>query len=458
VTEGAGKASRAENSAASARDNHLEGPSLSTEERDAVDLLTSLDFEYAGSDNTNLAFRRTRDSRLGLPLSPRSYFPRAYVPMLLGQLGDRVEGHSAATGLMIPSRGYAELLCSRLPPAVAKRIFRLEPYDQDCLHMAPASELASLPYHWPDEDGRQSVRRIHLSGRDGKPCLEISNASPLAGLIYGQTLESARVRLTSPRIPLLITLKMVYDRPASDAKVLARNSEQAARSLTYELNVRNGVLVELVALPAGTSAGVTHRPPEASNKIRYPLAKLYNEVAIRFGFASQVVGDPPQAFLSYYQALEYFIPIAMQQSAIKKVRRELLDLDFANANDASLLRVVQAAKGPPGAGEQDQLRIVVSEYVRSDRLKEFFEHGWGNYFGDKGPIKEAPAINAKNTGQILSREVADRIYHIRNRIVHAKDDPKYKVLLPRSGEANALIPDVFLVRLLAIEAISAFTP
>ncbi len=472
MTEGVEKASLAADSAGpqigaedypdasnhgSAGDNHVKGPSLSNAEREAVGFLASLGFEYAAADSVNLTFRRQRDHQLGLPLAPRSFFPRAYVPMLLGQLGDRVEGHPAATGLMIPSRGYVELPCSRLDPATAKRVFRLKPEDQDCPHNAPASELASLPHRWADEDGGQSVKRVHLPGRDDGPCLEISNASPLAGLLYGQMSEGARVRLASRPIPLLVTLKMAYH-PASDATELARNSEEAARSLLYELNVRNGVLMELVARPAEANAGVTGYPLEVSDKIHYPRARLYPEVAIRFSVASQVVGDPLQAFLSYYQTLEYFIPIAMQQSAIKNVGLELRDFDSAEVNDARLLRIVHAVEGPLRAGEQNQLRIFVSDHVRNDRLQEFFERGWGNHFGVKGPIKDAPQVNPKGTGDNLSNQVADRIYHIRNRIVHAKDNPRYKALIPRSSEANALTPDVLLVRLVAMEAISVFSP
>lgn len=474
MTEGVERAARAEDSVGlqisaegypdvSSHDSlgkeHAKGLVLSNEENEAVDLLGRLDFEYVAPDNANLTFRRTLDSRLGLPLSSRCFFPRAYVPMLLGQLGDKVVGHPATTGLMIPSRGYVELLCARIQPATAKRLFRLkldESSDLDCVHKASASELACLPYHWPDEDGRQSVKRVHLPGRDGRPCLEISNASPLAGLLYGQMSESARVRLASPRIPLLVTLKMVYD-PTSDSTKLAGDSEEAARSLIYELNVRNGVIIELVALPAGANEGVTRYPPEAS-KIRYPRAKLGNEVAIRFGFASQVVGDPPQAFLSYYQALEYFIPFAIRQSTFRNVRRELRDTGWDDESDTKLLRVVLAAEESRAAAEPIQLRIVINDYVRAGSLEEFFKHGWGNYFSSKGPIKDAPAVNLDNKGKLLSDQVADRVYHIRNRIVHAKDERKYKVLLPRSGEANALTPDVLLVRLLAVEAISAFRP
>ena len=436
-------------------DNRVKEQSLSNEEKEAVGFLASLDFEFVSSDSANLIFRRKQDKQRELPLPPRSFFPRAYVSMLLGQIGDGVEEHPSATGLMIPAHGYVELLCKQLQPTTAKRVFQLEPDEQDCAHKEPGNELASLPYQWPDEDS-QSVKRVHLAGRNGRPCLEISNASPLAGLLYGQMSESARVRLASPRITLSVTLKMAYN-PASDPTELAQDSAEAAKSLIYELNVRNGVLMELVPRPAEPNADAAWYLPEVPDKIRYPHAKLNDEVAIRFAVASQVVGDPPQAFLKYYQVLEYFIPMAMQQCAIKNVQQELDNLNFANASEVDLRQVVQAVEGPLRAAEPNQLRIFVSEYVPTDDLKEFFARDWGHYFSKAGPITDAPEIHPKSTGHNLSNKVADRIYHIRNRIVHAKDNPRYKVLIPRSSEADALTPDVLLVRLLAMAAISAFS-
>jgi hypothetical protein len=82
----------------------------------------------------------------------------------------------------------------------------------------------------------------------------------------------------------------------------------------------------------------------------------------------------------------------------------------------------------------------------------------GELFSNNGPIRNVPAVNLKDGDQDLSDRVADRVFIIRNRIVHAKDDRCYKVLLPRSSEANTLTPDVLLVRLLTIEAISALSP
>jgi hypothetical protein len=466
VTEGVEKDSRVDDllgAKASARDyprvadpsspgrNHVKGSPLDPEEKKAVALLEDLGFECNWYDDVNLTFGGSLSSSSGKRL-----FPRAYARMLLGQLGDEVEKHPAVTGVMIPARGYVELVFSRLELTLAARVFRLEFDEPHCMHKEADSSMPSLPYHWPAEEGGQSVKRVHLSGRDGGPCVEISNASPLAMLFYGHLAESGRLRLAYPRIPLLMTLKITCN-STSDRAQLGRESEDTARSLVYELNVRNGLILELVAPPAGPDMTVKRHLPEVSSRIRYPRTKLQSEVALLFGFASQVSSDPPQAFLSYYQALEYFIPTAIRQSAIKKMRHELRNPVFDEASDASMLRLVEAARGSIAAAEPHQLRMVINEYVKTCRLEEFFGRGWEGYFSPQGPIKGVPQISMRDKSQSLQDQVAERVYRIRNRIVHAKNDPRLgnaRVLLPRSSEANALTPDVLLVRLLATEAIS----
>ena len=213
--------------------------------------------------------------------------------------------------------------------------------------------------------------------------------------------------------------------------------------------------MELDARPAGTDSATVRWAPEVSGRIRYPRTSLVEEVAILFGFAAQASSDPPQAFLSYYQALEYFIPSALQQSAMKEIRRELRDPGFDDSSDTSLLRIIEAAAQTVAANEPHQVRIVINESVRASRLEEFFDREWGNHFTHRGPVRHVPYIS-RNTEQCLSDQVADRVYQIRNRIVHAKKDRRFApALLPQSTESNALTPDVLLVRLLVTEAIAA---
>lgn len=256
---------------------------------------------------------------------------------------------------------------------------------------------------------------------------------------------------------MLLTVKVAYDTVVNES-VLITASDSLIRSLVYELDVRNGLIVGTDTRDLPRQARVmARRRTQRMETIRYPRVKIDHETANLFNFASQATDNPPLAFLSYYQTLEYFIPTAVRQSAFKKIRRELQDPTFDQERDSCLLRIVATAEQLVAVSESHQFRTLVREYVRPDRLQEFFALDWGHYFSKRGPIQGVEHINLQNVSKDICDQVADRIYQIRNRIVHAKDDPRYeqtRVLLPRSQEAEALGPDVQLVRLLATEAIS----
>ena len=180
-------------------------------------------------------------------------------------------------------------------------------------------------------------------------------------------------------------------------------------------------------------ARISRRDARTTNKIRFPRTRIQPEVADLFNFAGQATDNMLLAFLNYYQTLEYFMPAAVRQGALKRIRRELRDPKFDEDSDQSILRIASAAERSINMPEAAQIRVLVAEYVRRDVLEDFFKHDWGNYFSKRGPIEGVPAISLESP-EFLNH-VADRIYQIRNRIVHAKDDPRYqeaRVLLPLS--------------------------
>jgi hypothetical protein len=143
---------------------------------------------------------------------------------------------------------------------------------------------------------------------------------------------------------------------------------------------------------------------------------------------------------------------------MRRVRRELADPLFSISSDPAILKILSAAEAAANASESVQIGTLVSDSVRAERLIEFLElPEHQRHFGKNRPISGVDWINVKNSQKSVAAQVADRVYRVRNRIVHAKDDPKYanmRVLLPKSREAYALGPDIELVRLVAIEVIT----
>lgn len=429
---------------------------LTEDERHVMATVAKLGIQLSEVDGDYLIFEQRSNTEGAGVRRRRTSIPRSSVNELAVQLSEERVPHSTMVGFAVSARGYLEVLLDlsgrrgAVSPLMADRILELAVDDMRCIHTTPEHELFSIPYEPRySRSGKRGSSRIHLaSTHPARPCVEISNISPMAKILYGRN---------TYMIPPTLTVKIAYEGPRNLDDMI-RSSDELIRSLLYEMDVRNGYVVDSRRLSKPDARASSRRWTHSTNSIRYPRIELQYEVSDLFNFASQANDNPPLAFLSYYQALEYFIPAAVRQSVLRKVRKELRDPMFDERSDSSLIKIVSATERSMNQPEIGQLRVLVNDYARAERLSEFFGQDWGSHFQRNGPIGGVEPINPSNTSKSLSDQVADRIYQIRNRIVHAKDDPRYneaRVLLPRSPEAEALGPDVQLVRLVAMEAILA---
>ncbi|MFG3058992.1 hypothetical protein ACGFYM_10390 [Streptomyces sp. NPDC048231] len=290
---------------------------------------------------------------------------------------------------------------------------------------------------------------FHVTSPNGDTCVELSQMSPIAGFFVSGG------RIVRPDV-VDYTLKVYTSMAAPTAERLERIRRVVDGTL-FELNVKSNLALSLkprdrVALPR------VMRSFKPVKSVSFPATEIPREVAALFSFAAEARDNPPFAFLSYYQILEYYMPLASKRDSLKRIRREIRDFSFNVASDASILRVLNAAERVKGLGEEDALKILVRDCVREDTLEAFFDaEGVREHFSRKGPIAGVPSINPAATNESLAVQVAKRVYALRNRIVHAKDDPRYSErpqLLPRSSEANSLELDVMLSRFVALETIA----
>ncbi|WP_326634282.1 hypothetical protein OIE67_51075 [Nonomuraea fuscirosea] len=394
---------------------------------------------------------------------PRSYLrtessvPRSMFASLRDQLGWDHSDHPQYAGYIAPSPGVVEIGLVRgmgLPgfPLQISRILRN--IETQCKHAMDNSWLPILQdgqiiQRIRDADDREAriAARIHLTRRDGSACIELSNCSPLVVPFIMRAQERPR-----------FSIKLYLDnrQPKED---LLEQSDEILHSFLYELNSRNGVILSPIRWPMQTDVD----PPRmraarsAVGSARFPITSISPEIATLFGFATQATGNPTLAFLSYYQILEYFLFSMIRRAIIRDVRSELFDRKFDEKRDASVLKLIDIVEESLLGLEAKHLRTLLKEGVREELLKDFLENGsWNGHFSNKGPIRGVRALNAKDKTTGIIDQVAERVYKLRNRIVHAKDEPKYgdsKVLMPESREADSLGPDVQLIRFLAMEVI-----
>ncbi|MCX4779990.1 hypothetical protein [Streptomyces sp. NBC_01264] len=296
---------------------------------------------------------------------------------------------------------------------------------------------------------RQYSPGFHLAAPNGDACVELSKMSPTAGFLMsdGRRFRSDFVDYT---------LKVMCSSPARLEDRVGR-AQQVADSVLFELDAKFDLALSLKPRESSSVLGGRRRLG-GKEAISFPSTEIPREVAALFSFASEAVDNPPFSFLSYYQVLEYYMPLTSRRDALKRIRREIRDFSFNVASDASVLRVLNATERAKGVSEEDVLKILVRDCVREDRLLEFFEaDGFVQHFSQNGPIAGVSPIRLKGTNEPVATQVAKRVYALRNRIVHAKDDPKYAErpqLLPRGNEANSLGPDIRLARFIALETIS----
>lgn len=298
---------------------------------------------------------------------------------------------------------------------------------------------------------RPNARRIHVYDENDNCCIELSPASP-CGIVFGSPKIFLNSNGFSRRFDVATTLKIQIDAGRGRADFL-RRAHDIANAFLYELSVRNGLRYDPIYRPSlGTDLPL--RQAGHVTSVRLPRISIPAEVAQLYAFGESAEQNPPLAFLSFYQVLEYYFPRAVKRILIRDFKKELINPRFDGTDD-NIVKLIGIAEKGQSVTEDKQIKILL-ESLDGEVIREFFEaEGRAAHFGGGGPILGVNSINPKNTKDPIIGHVASRIYALRNRIVHAKDDPKYqaKILLPRSREAAQMRPDVDLVKFLAQQVI-----
>ncbi len=230
--------------------------------------------------------------------------------------------------------------------------------------------------------------------------------------------------------------------------------EKLAGAMLFELDIVYNVAARLTRRRENTRvrrSAQPERPPQ------FPVNEYASQALELYQYGRAAVGLPLLQYLAYYQSVEYFFPFFAREQTINAVRSQLLHPSFDPRDDVALSRLMSlsapASRG--GMAERDQLRATLRAAVQEADLREFFESDATlmKHFEEKPQrIKGVEQIQLKNNKVDLRDQVADRIYTIRCRIVHSKQDgggSSDEVILPLSREADSLRTDLELLRVVA---------
>jgi len=199
------------------------------------------------------------------------------------------------------------------------------------------------------------------------------------------------------------------------------------------------------------------RSPRNRDRIElaYPLSH-YNEEAISlFWYAKSARDMPLLRFLAFYQSVEFYFPRYSLAEARKRVSSILKQPSFRpNRNDDvdRVISAIQTSRGGTLGSEQSQLRAVVNECIGADDIRQYLTATKQREEHFAGKASKYHKIPLANKTADLRNDVADRIYDIRCKIVHTKNehsDDNHPMILPFSEDAHYLLHDIDLAEFVA---------
>jgi hypothetical protein len=326
-----------------------------------------------------------------------------------------------------------------------------------CIDSVDPFGLARLPKllqaEWEAAPGPVRTEwRITIGSISDPRWIEISPASESMGVLRGTAREDRRNTLKIP----------CRDSTGHDSAVSLLESVTSA--LFFEMDLRHNITLRLVrprpALRARDPVQVTGKPEEPA--LRLPTKKYSNDAVSLYTYARSATDMPLLQFLAYYQCIEYFFPQYWNNELLSRLRRTLSDPRFNTDNDRDLGRLLQVvSSGGRGAPEREQLRTTIEACIDQSELRSLLEDELDGYLeglSDKNRLRGVRALAIKDRNHPLTNQVADRIYDLRCRVVHSKDEGTSaypEVLLPFGREADRLGPDIALIRAIAQKVIIA---
>lgn len=195
---------------------------------------------------------------------------------------------------------------------------------------------------------------------------------------------------------------------------------------------------------------------------RLPRTRYSPEAASLYTYGRSAAGMPLLEFLAYYQVMEFFFSVYSRQELMQRVRQELLDPRFDPNSDSDLARMLGILGGSSKSflAESEQLRATLRRCVDNEALSAFIKESkvMEDFLTGKQEIAGVKPLNFGNKEQKVIDQVADRIYQIRCRIVHSKEDggpDGAQLLLPFGDEARKLTHYIALARFLAQKVLIA---
>jgi hypothetical protein len=329
----------------------------------------------------------------------------------------------------------------------------LSGFDAICSYSDHLIEAAVRPLDSPFP--RRSDPIVIEPTLTGFPKIELSPAS---------TCFTRLVRRLGSWTPRHLTLKIIGTGVSSHDQALVQLTK-TADALFFQIDLLSDMAFSLVRERRRRTLRRPRREPTLASDLQYPPTEFDEGPISLYWYGRSAAGMPLLQFLAFYQVIEFYFPTYSRAEAQRKLKVLLKDPTFRGDRDADIGRLLSAiyiSRSGAYGDERSQLRATLTECTNPDSLREFLTCDPLRQEFYTGKTKTYHKLPVANPSADLRVDVADRIYDIRCRIVHTKNDSRdgeIELLLPFTREAEQLSFDIELVQYLAQQVlIAAGTP
>jgi hypothetical protein len=325
------------------------------------------------------------------------------------------------------------------------------------------SDIVEAQVDW----ARLGILKYASPGNDLSNGRVIIDQSSGAEIRFGWPSRAAQALLdiTNPDTDIdkaAMTLALVGTHIKSVDEAVTR-LESIGNAFLFQISLLEGDLPSLVRIPPAVERpilAVSDRPYRWNVELSFPRRNIQAEPLELYYYAGMLRDDfPLLKFLAYYQVLEYYFVRYSHLDVAQSVRSILAQPGF-NSHDvgqvAQIVDHVLARARRRGFGsEREQLRATITKCVEYDSFCAFLtDHRYRGvalreHLANSQVLAGVEGVEVgQSQGKVL-QDLANRIYDIRNRIVHAKQsstDGGQDPLFPFSEESKALQPDIEVMR------------
>jgi hypothetical protein len=234
--------------------------------------------------------------------------------------------------------------------------------------------------------------------------------------------------------------------------------EKISNALFFEIEIKFNIPIALQRIRPLVRP--RSRLPSERPELAFPASEYDPQPMSLYWYARSAAGMPLLQYLALYQVLEFYFPIYAQQDVHQRLKNILRNPGFNPHSDSDVGRLVSLLRGAKGRtnDERTQLKATLQACIHEQELRDFVnndEERSGFLTKDRG--LNAHRLQWSNKESDLRSEVATRIYDIRCKIVHTKNEDagEAELLLPFSKEAESLHFDIELIQFAAREVLIA---